>query len=279
MSGSAIALHFGPPARRLFGILHRGERAGAARGGVLMVPPFGHEGVRTHRLYRVLATRLARLGFDAFRFDPWGMGDSGGEDRDVRLAGWTEDVLLADAEAARLTGRPAVAWVGARLGATVVLLARHRRAPGSVAGAGPHLVLWDPVVDGAGYLAELRVRHVESLEASFSVPDAAWRLQLQDPSTFHDEAIGFALAPAFRDEVLALTGATLQPPAGARIDLLLSPGSATDARTWAGLHAAQVHWRDLAADVEWTSDDSLNTALVPTDALGYMLEVLDGRAG
>lgn len=279
MSGSATALHFGPPARRLFGTLHRSEHDGAPRGGVLLVPPFGHEAVRTHRLYRVLATRLARVGFDAFRFDPWGMGDSGGDDLDVCLEGWTEDVLLAHGECARRTGRPSVAWVGARLGATAALRALQRLATRHEATTWPRLALWDPVIDGAGYLAELRVRHVEALEASYSVTDPAWRARLADPSALNDEAIGFAIAPALRAEVHALTAQALPLPAAARVDLLLSPGGAGDARAWALRHPGQVRCRDLAADVEWTSDDSLNTALVPTDALGYMLEVLDGRAG
>lgn len=277
MTGGPGPLHFGPASRRLFGTLHPAEAASATAGGVLLVPPFGHEAIRTHRLYRVLAGRLARTGRDVLRFDPWGTGDAGGDDLDVDLAGWADDVLVAHDELVARTGRPVVAWVGARLGATVAVQTLARLQARGADAALPRLALWDPVADGAGYLEELRSCHVAALEATYSVADPRWRARLAEPDAWADEAIGFALSPRLRDEVRRVAVATLALPPGARADLLLSPHAAADARAWAVRHPSQLRVRDLQADVEWVSDDSLNTALVPTDALGAMLEALDDR--
>ncbi len=277
MPGGAASFHFGPAGRNLFGTLHRSEREEPSPGGVLLVPPFGHEAVRTHRLYRVLASRLARAGRDVLRFDPWGTGDSGGDDLDVDLAGWATDVLVAHDELAARTGRPVAAWAGARLGALVAVQALGQLHARAAAASLPRLALWDPVVDGAGYLAELREHHVEALEASYSVVKPVWRARLADPEAWIDEAIGFALSSRLRGQIRSVTAPTLDLPPGARVDLLLSPQSATAARAWAAGRAGQVRCRDLVTAVEWTSDDSLNTALVPTDALSGALEILDER--
>lgn len=259
--------YFGPSGRRLFGLWQPAEVA--PRGAALLVRPFGHEVVRTHRLYRVLADRLARQGWHVLRFDAFGSGDSDGDDAELRLAGWAADIVAAQAELLRRAGALPVAWLASRLGATAALLACTAARPQ------PHLVLWDTVVDGAAYLADLRLRHVQALEASYSVADPAWRRQLADPEAFAGEAIGFAIDPALRGEVLALRPDTLPWPTGARPVLVSSPGN-RHAAEWAARHGGPAAHLVLERDFEWTSDDSLNTALVPADALNALLKAADG---
>lgn len=263
--------YFGPPDRRLFAIFHPGERTGDARGGVVLAAPFGHEAIRTHRFYRVLADRLARLGHDVIRFDYHGAGDSAGDDGDASLSGWAGDIVSAHHE---LTARAGVApswWVGARLGATAALLASAQVDPVRLR---PALALWDPIVDGRAYLGDLRRRHVEALEMSFSIPDPRWRQGLAGTDAYLDEAIGFAIPPSFRDEILAVAPSTLNPRPDTLIRLLCSPVSQA-ASAWAALHSPALGVRMLAQDFEWTSDDSLNTALVPGDALAALLRMVD----
>jgi hypothetical protein len=129
------------------------------------------------------------------------------------------------------------------------------------------------VIDGAGYLEQLRVRHVEALEASFSLVDPRWRQRLAEPNAYADEAIGFAIPAALRGEILAL--GALQAPPAAHIELVCSP-TATAAIEWAAKLAPTPALRRLERDFEWTSDDSLNTALVPGDALGALLQCCHG---
>ena len=55
-----IPFYFGPPDRQLFATYHAPERETEARAALLMCCPFGHEAIRAHRLYRVLADRIVR---------------------------------------------------------------------------------------------------------------------------------------------------------------------------------------------------------------------------
>ena len=265
-------LHFGPPHRRLFGLLHPRDLGQANRGGVLIVMPFGHEAIRTYRFHRVLADRLARDGHDVLRFDHFGSGDSDGLDDEVRLAGWVEDVLQAHRILTAKSGVPVCCWVASRLGATVAMRAA------ATSGTAPRLVLWDPVIDGAAYLDELRQRHVLALEQSFSVASPRWREQLKEPQSFSTEAVGFSMSMELRSEILAVwPGSVSVAPLG-RAAVLSSP-NAQRLHTWLAEQGPGVVELTLTQDFDWLSDDSLNTALVPSNPLAHILRVVNEQHG
>jgi pimeloyl-ACP methyl ester carboxylesterase len=64
---------------RLFGMLHRPERATPRRVGVLISVNAIKYRLGTFRLHVLLARRLCELGYFVFSFDPQGIGDSEGE--------------------------------------------------------------------------------------------------------------------------------------------------------------------------------------------------------
>ena len=269
---SVTPLLFGLPERRLFGTFHPAQVGANRQAPVLLADPFGHEAIRTHRFYRVLADRLSRLGHDVLRFNYFGTGESAGDDSDVSLSGWSQDLTTASAELARCAGRPTGTWMAARLGATAALALL-----GQDGGVRPHhLALWDPVLDGAHYLESLRTKHVEALEASFSVKQAAWRQALADPQAFTDEAVGFAVPDTLRRETLAATPDLLRPPQGLRVSLVLSQDNA-GMRAWLAEAVPAATLGLLDKPFDWTSDDSLNTALVPNDALGLLIRHIHGH--
>lgn len=270
-STSAAAVQplvFGAAQRRLFGIFHPGAPGTDPKPPVLLCPAFGQEGVRAHRFMRVLAERLQRSGHAVLRFDFHGTGDALGDDDAVDLQGWQDDVLVADAELRTRSAMPASIWFGMRLGATTALLAAHR-APPSL----HRLILWDAVLDGPRYLQRLRRRHVESLEASYSIlprPRPAEVAQ-RDPSAFLDEAIGFALPAAFRRQVEACTPQALTWPARPPSLVALCDPLDDDGRDLATLAAhpsAAGRLRSLSVQhgTDWTTDEADNTALVPAKA-------------
>jgi hypothetical protein len=264
--------YFGPPHRRLFGVLHGHEDASAPRGSVLLIMPFGHEAIRTHRFHRVLAERLARLGFDVLRFDHYGSGDSDGLDADVRLAGWSADIITASQTLTAMTGRPVRCWAGSRLGASAAI--RALTAPS----APPCIALWDPIVDGAAYLASLRALHLEALNASFNAHESEWGRQASLSGGRLKEAIGFAISEELHDEVLSLSGSALRTPARVHGGLIGNPASA-GLGEWLLQQEGVWAQHPLDVDFDWTSDDSLNTALVPAQALACMLKAVDGCTG
>jgi len=258
-------LLFGPPARRLFGLYHPREGTKLSDTAVLLCAPMGHEALRSHRFYRVLAIRLARRGMSVLRFDSHGAGDSPGADEDGELEGWRADVGEAHRELLARSGATRVLWFGARLGASLAVQAAS--APGARV---DKLVLWEPVLDGRAYLQALRERHVKELEQSHALPDPRWRREmLRDPEAFTDEAFGFAISPLLRRQLLALTPAAFTMPVGAEVVTVGKPDDRVAQRWVEGQAAAgrNARWQALAHSLIWTSNPYPNNAMVPADAL------------
>ncbi len=176
---------FGRSQRPLFGIYHP-PKSGAKPIGVVLCPPIGQEYMRTHRALRQLALQLNKAGVHALRFDYSGIGDSAGDNTDAALDTWIDDTRSAIDELKDTAGLRSVCLVGIRLGASVAYLAAMDRMDVDA------VVLWDPVVNGRDYVAELL-----SLDAHGGAPAA-------DASGAVGVAGGFALTPAFRQQIVAI---------------------------------------------------------------------------
>ena len=119
--------------------------------GVLLCPPLGQALMRTHLVYRRLATGLAERGMSAMRFDYRGAGDSAGDSRSLDWQHCVSDIRAAAAELRVRSGCTTVVGFGSRLGGSLAL-----DAASAVGFA--RLILWDPVLDGARHVAELDAR-------------------------------------------------------------------------------------------------------------------------
>ena len=260
-----IPLRFGDPSRQLFG-LHLAPTGGAIRNqGVLLCNPFGQEAIRCHRLFRVLGERLARDGYHVLRFDYYGTGDSDGDDIDADLDTWLDDVVRADEELLRLGGCSERSWFGLRFGATLAALASARAAVPPV-----RLVLWDPVVDGALYLEELSRSHAAGARTA-----STWVRQAQGPADALStrgggiELLGFPLNDGLVERMRSVSQASFAGVRARKISML-------DSGTVAGLYpfskslgemGIAVGVKPLETQILWTSDDAMNTAIVPAEAL------------
>jgi alpha-beta hydrolase superfamily lysophospholipase len=133
-------------------VWHHSPPASVRRGGaVVLCPPIGYEYMSAYPTVRILAERLAALGFDALRFDYAGTGNSTGDtDQPGCAEAWRRSVVSAIAEARQLAGSDAVAVVGIRAGALLALQAL------SSIGAVDRLVLWGGFPSGQAYLRELK---------------------------------------------------------------------------------------------------------------------------
>lgn len=262
-----LPFRFGPPTRQLFGLYHAPGGTRTRETGVLICNPMGQEAVRTQRMFRVLGERLARAGWPVLRFDYFGTGDSDGDDEAGDLLGWRKDVAAAHQELLGRSGCRRTLWLGARLGGTLALL-----AAGDVPAPPAHLLLWEPVASGRHYLEQLASRHLQALQETYSIAPPAL---LQGPH--EGEALGFALGAAMRQQLAAVDPmqACGTVPAGSRVTIVAPPGNA-DAASWAdnlnrtGRPATPV---DFSHSFDWTSEEALNTSLVPNDAL----QVLNAR--
>jgi len=263
-------IRFGPLSRRLFGLYHAPDERKALAGAVLLCNAFGHEAMRVHRFYRLLAERLSRQGLAVLRFDYHGTGDSPGHDEVGELDGWAEDVREAHRELLRRCGARLTTWFGARLGGQLALRACMQAAPPV-----QRLVLWDAVFDGRAYLEELGRAHVAELELGHNIPDAAWRRAIKrDPLAFSGECLGFAIPARLREQLLALHDKLPTQLQAQSIRLLARPGDA-QAERWANavqsLALARVQAVTFSHPLVWTSNPFADNEMVPAAALQRML--------
>ncbi len=183
---------FGDTGRQLFGVYHPAAAsigAAARRVGIVLCYPGPQEYRQTHWAYRRMAAELSARGAHVLRFDYGATGDSAGESSEGNLARWVEDVGTAARELQDVAGVRRVALVGLRLGAALAARACARGLAVS------DLVLWDPVVRGADYLAGLEAEQRAGLRA---------RHYPEDDRVGPDELLGFPMTSAMRAELGAL---------------------------------------------------------------------------
>jgi hypothetical protein len=253
-----IPFRFGRAERPLFGVFHPGNSAHRASFGVLLCNPFGQEAIRTHRMYRVLAERLAGAGLPALRFDYYATGESAGDDEDGDLDGWCRDVVTAHEELLQRSRCARVAWVGTRLGGTLAALASAcaERAP-------DRLVLREPIVAGRRYRDELVANHAKALTTSYSL------VPLDMPASSTHEAIGFAMSATLVEQLDALSDASLAGARAGEVVLIANGPDAQCERLKQHYDANRLPTRSIMFkhNFEWTSQEAMNTALVPSAAL------------
>jgi pimeloyl-ACP methyl ester carboxylesterase len=251
--------YFGTIGNPLFGSFDRPQRLRARSASVLLCNPFGEEAVRAHRIYRVIAGQLTRSGYPVLRFDYSGTGDSMGEADDATLEAWMTDVGSAAAELRQASGARRLVAFGLRLGGTLAALAAARQALRL-----RHLLLWDPVVDGAAYLRELATLHRDYMRVEMGTTGWEDRLRLS-PEGFPEEALGAPVTPALRAELAALdlAAATLRADHVTVVATRTSPGLERLKARLASVAAAR--WIEITSTVPWNSDEGLNAAVVPMD--------------
>ena len=133
----------------LYGCLHVPQDVAANGDGVVICSPIGQEYIRSHRALYQLAVRLSKSGFHVLRFDYFGCGDSSGDFEEGELGEWEDNICRAIEIMQATHGCARIHLVGLRMGATLAAKAANRwKKVDSV-------VLWEPVIDGKGYLDDL----------------------------------------------------------------------------------------------------------------------------
>jgi len=263
--------HFGDSSRKLFGVYHRAGTASARAPAVLLCNPFGEEAIRAHRIYRILAERLARHGAHVLRFDYYGTGDSAGPCREARLAGMAGDIRMAHEELLDMSGAMRAVWVGLRLGAAAAARASQERNRG-LAG----LVLWDPVISGAGFLREVARAHIAHLANCFDQPAATIMRRIGAPAPAPIEALGFEISPAMTEELQALDLLSLATRPARSVMVIAARKPETDPALRARLEelGAKVDWRRDEEEISWNSDQAMNEFLVPAKTLDLLVSAI-----
>ena len=217
-SAAAEPFFLATPAGQRFCIFH--PPAKPCIGSVLIAPPFGDEMNKSRRMIALQARRLAALGFGVLQIDLKGCGDSDGELRDVRWAGWMADL---EAGATWLSARmdAPLYLLGLRMGALLALdLARSRAGVSGI-------VLWQPLASGDAFITQLlRLKLAGSMALADGAPapsTSALRAALAGGETL--EIGGYEITGALAGDLAALDLRALAP-------------------------TIPVHWFDMVADAE-----------------------------
>jgi exosortase A-associated hydrolase 2 len=179
--------------------------AGACRGALLYVPPFGEEMNKSRRMAALQARDLAARGYGVLLLDLYGCGDSSGDFGQARWDLWKQDLALGQRWLHERLGVPVSLW-GLRLGALLALdFARGAIEPVA------NLLLWQPVQSGATFLTQfLRLRIANDMLSDDKEKGGgtkALREALRAGESL--EVAGYELAPALADAIESLDAAAL----------------------------------------------------------------------
>lgn len=257
------AFQFGTSKQPLFGAYESPAVARTPQAGVVICQPLGHEYIRAHRVLRNLSAALSAAGFHVLRFDYFGAGDSAGDGLDVTLERCQTDIATAIDEIKDMAMLSRVSLVGLRFGATLAAMAASTRS--DVAS----LVLCDPVMRGADYVAQL-----QALEQRWA--HGRPRPIVPAGTELPDELIGFPMSAALRAgfEKTDLGRVTRWP---ARQVVTLTSKGSSDAELRAHLQTlaiAATH-ETVNSDCEWDRPGSVHLALLATEMVDRVVTVLE----
>jgi pimeloyl-ACP methyl ester carboxylesterase len=240
--------YFSTPEGDVFAVYHQPRAGLARRSAVLMCYPLGHEYINSHRAYRQIGTLLSEAGFPVLRFDYLGSGDSGGTSKQASVRLWLSNLSRAVAELEAKSGGIRLCFIGLRLGATLALLGAARTGPVE------SLVLWDPIVEGKGYLRELESFHKRALDTVESSSRGVTRPPAYDGLSL------FGFGDHFRHELGVIDLLSIQQKPAERV-LLLQSGAASDVSPLTQhlqQRGATVEHKHIPVDESWrTGFDSL----------------------
>jgi len=139
---------------KLFGIHYKPPVISARksrRHAVLMCHPIGHEYARSYRNLQQLAILLAQAGFDVFRFDYHGTGNSEGSSEQMTAEQCSKDIRGASEFIRKQSQCDELSVLAVRLGVPLAIQAQLENIENFIA--------WDPVVHGNTFIDLLKFFH------------------------------------------------------------------------------------------------------------------------
>lgn len=256
---------FGTATAPLYGVYDEPRTTVQDPPAVLACYPIAGEYMRAHRAFRQLTNLLTRSGAHVMRFDYFATGDSAGDPGDMSVARWTEDIGTAVQELQELCQADRVALVGLRFGATLALLAGEQDA------AVEHVVLWDPIVDGASYVEELEAKHLAEQRGRGGSLDISGIIGVN----------GFPIPASLRAEIGEIHLCDWKPPSPLAVDLVVS----SEREEWSRLGE---HLKSLPGDNayevapsagDWGEADEFGSALIPQQIIQSVVARVMERNG
>lgn len=122
---------------------------------VLICHPIGHEYPRSYRNLQQFSIQLTQAGYDVFRFDYAGTGNSSGDSAKLTAKRCSNNIETAATYIRQQSECQQLSIIAVRMGAPFVLNANIDQLQ--------NLILWDPVVQGKHYINMLEGFHNHAL--------------------------------------------------------------------------------------------------------------------
>ena len=213
-----------------------------------------------------MSDRLAREGCSVLTFDYHGCGDSPGELDDQSIADWTVDTLAAHARLCSDAPGRAVHWFAMGLGANIAAGAALQAQPAPAC-----LVLWEPVVDGPGYLNRLMDVHREELAREMGLE---WHQMISRGREVEPElpgsVLGFTVGPRLHTELRQLGELPLAPLFERGVTVRLAVQEEHLPR-FASVSDVRFVSQRVENATNWMSTEAFGTAIVPQDVARTLL--------
>lgn len=247
--------------RRLYAVYY--PAAGEPRRrNVVYCPPFGQEHVRLYRALHESALRMSRSGFDVLRFEFSGTGNSLDPDDAICIDMWHEDLIAAVNKVIELSTFSTTSMFAIRMG-TVVALHHSNHQP-----AFRQLALFDPILSGADYVAELDTLHTNMCEQSNKFLHPSGKLALTD-----SELAGHSVTPELLGDLASWQLEQVISEAPCPVHVVFSqPNVFSDARSIFDKTGGDVCLEPYACN--WRDAGALEAIINPKRCLEHLEEKL-----
>lgn len=139
---------------RLFGVRYTPQINHQSH-AILICPPLGHEYSRSHRNLQQFALQLGECGFETFRFDYIGTGNSSGSTGEAIQSDYIDNIKTAADYIRNNSQCQKLSIIALRMGSPLAVSADIKDLE--------NLILWDPIVKGSNYINLLEGFHNAAL--------------------------------------------------------------------------------------------------------------------
>jgi amino acid adenylation domain-containing protein len=175
---------------RLFGVHYKPQNNQQSQShAVLICPPLGHEYSRSHRNLQQLALQLGQAGFDSFRFDYTGTGNSSGSTGEALASDFINNIKTAAGFFKEHSQCQKLSIIAMRMGTPLAVSADIQNIE--------NLILWDPIVKGSNYINLLEGFH----DAALSKLE---RFRVKRKRSAIHQLYGYAMSQQQKESLLSL---------------------------------------------------------------------------
>ena len=226
-----------------------------------MCHPLGHEYPRSYRNLQQFAIHLSNAGFDTFRFDYYGTGNSAGKSDELTTRQCIKDIQAAAAYVREQSQCEKLSIIAVRIGAPLVMTTEI--------GEIENLIIWDPVMQGSNYISLLKDFHNRAISG-------LGRFMLMRKPSQVDQLYGHAMSPEKRQDLSDLNMPLGQKQKITQQLLLTSAGYLDNEAECKKLLPNWTHI-PINDDIYWHSDRYTESAFSSPEAYHAMMSVLKGE--